>query len=168
MNDRTKMSGWVVAEVIGPDGSLRSRHVAKNLITQVGDRVYGERGGGVTGAPNAPTGMKLGTGSTAAAKTGSGAALASYLSGSNASFEAGYPSSALESGARRISYRCIWPAGTATSSSIREVVLVNESPLANQTSDASETISRVVFGADIDKGASDQLQITWSHDLEGT
>jgi hypothetical protein len=90
-------SGWglVTWEQYGPGGQLKGRGQVGNQVTQVGEQMYAERGAGVSGAPAAPTGMKLGTGSTAPAKTGAGAALVTYLTNSHQAFDATFPSSAL-------------------------------------------------------------------------
>ena len=58
--DRTGIMGTVTVEKFDKDGNLITRCVTKNLVTQVGDQVYGERGAGVSGAPAAPTGKTTG------------------------------------------------------------------------------------------------------------
>lgn len=166
-SDASTLSGLVVAEMFGPDGKLKARIVTKNLITQVGDQMYGERGAGIGSPPASPTGMKLGTGSTAVAKTGAGAALVTYLTDSHQAFDATFPSSALNSTSRRITYKVTYAAGKATSASpITEAVIVNES-LTNATSAAANTISRVLLAGIGSKAAGDTLAITWTQDLLG-
>ena len=151
----------------GPDGEIKEEFWDHNLITQNGDQVYGERAGGV-GTPNAPTGMRLGTGGgTAVAKTGAGAAIVTFVSGSQKAFESGFPSSALQGAARRISYKCIWGAGVATSNGINELVLTNETPLTNVAGVAGNTISRLILSPQVDKGALDTFEYTLSHDFQG-
>lgn len=169
MADRQRIAGRLVLERRNADGDLLERFEGDNLVTQVGDQVYGERGAGVSGAPAAPTGMKLGTGSTAVAKTGAGAALVTYLSGSNKAFDATYPQSALNSTKRRITYKRTYAAGEATTASaITEAVIVNDTIATDATSSAANTISRVLVTGISAKGASDTLTATWTHDLEGT
>ena len=73
--DSTQVEGKVAWELRGPDGEVKRSGTAFNTITELGDRMYGERGAGLGSAPAAPTGMKLGSSSTAPAKTGAGAAL---------------------------------------------------------------------------------------------
>lgn len=78
------------------DGATKLLMPFANLITDAGDLYYATRAiAGVTPAAPADatkmTGMKLGTGTTAAAKNGAGAALVTYLSGSNVAFDASYP-----------------------------------------------------------------------------
>ena len=54
-----------------------------NIVTALGGAMYAKRAVGIASPPNAPTGMKLGTGTTAASLTGAGAALGTYLGNSN-------------------------------------------------------------------------------------
>jgi hypothetical protein len=137
-----------------------------NLVTQVGDEYYGERAAGIGSPPDQVTGMRLGTGTTAAAKTGAGAAIVTYISGSNQAIEGGFPTSSIPASARRIQWQSIWAAGDSTNSAITESVITNETPLTDVAGSAANTIARVVFSA-INKGALDTLTNTWSHDLLG-
>lgn len=164
--DGSTATGQVTWELRGPDGRVKDSGATSNLITQEGDRTYWERGAGVTGAPAAPTGMKLGTGSTAVAKTGAGAALTTYLTNSHLAFDATFPSSALNGAARRVTYRCTFAAGKATSASpITEAVIVNEA-LTDATSAAAATVHRVLLSPAVAaKGAGDSLVLTWTSDL---
>lgn len=159
--------GYVVAEVHGPDGELKSRCEVHNLVTQVGDQYYGERAAGIGSPPGQVTGMKLGTGATAPAKTGAGAALVTYLADSHQAIAGGFPTSALSGSSRRIQWQAVWAAGKATTASaITEVVIVND-VLADATSTAANTISRALLTGIGSKGASDTLTVTWNHDLLG-
>jgi len=161
--DSTQLEGKVLWELRGPDGELKRQGTAFNTITQVGDQMYGERGAGI-GSLAAPTGMKLGTGSTAPAKTGAGAALVTYLADSHQAFS-GSPSSGLNGSVRRITYTAVFAAGKATSgSAITEAVIVNEA-LTNATSAAASTVSRVLLTGVGSKGAADTLTLTWTHDI---
>lgn len=166
--DACGIEGWLEWELVDSvTGEVKSRGVTHNLVTQVGDQMYGERGGGVSGAPAAPTGMKYGTGSTAASKTGAGAALGTYVSGSAQALDATYPQSSLNGSSRRITYRVSYAAGTGTSdpTPITEAVLVNET-IANATSAAAATISRAIISPGA-KTALDILNLTWHHQLLG-
>jgi hypothetical protein len=98
--------GTVVAELFGPDGELKARCEGHNLITQYGDQVVTERAAGIAGL-SAPTGMRIGTGSTAAAKTGAGAAIVTKITGGNKAFDATYPQSSQNGAARRITWKII-------------------------------------------------------------
>jgi hypothetical protein len=168
-DDKSGITGHILVERFDKDGNLVERFEDHNLVTQVGDQVYGERGGGVSGAPAAPTGMKLGTGSTAVAKTGAGAALVTYLSGSNKAFDATYPSSSLNGSSRRITYKRTYAAGEATTASaITEAVIVNDTIGTDATSTAANTISRALITGVSAKGAGDTLAITWNQDLLGS
>lgn len=162
------LSGLVVAELIGPDGEVKARCETRNLITQVGDQYYAERAAGIGSPPGQVTGMKLGTGSTAVAKTGAGAALVTYLSNSHQAIDATYPQSALNGSARRITWKVSYAAGKATTASpITEAVIINDT-LADATSTAANTIARVLLTGIGSKGASDTLAITWTHDALGS
>lgn len=170
MNDHTGIKGYV--EIVltrpGPFGELYvvQRQLVENLVTQVGDEYYGERAAGIASPPAQVTGMRLGTGTTAAAKTGAGAAIVTYVTGSDQAIEAGFPTSALNGSARRIQWQSIWDPGVATANDITEAVITNETPLTDVAGTAADTIARVVFTA-VDKGALDTLTITWSHDILG-
>lgn len=168
--DRAGLSGHVVFERFDENGVLLERATARNLITDVGDQLYAERGSGVA-TPALPTGMKLGTGSTAVDKAGAGALLTTYLSGSNKAFDATWPQSSQPGGAgtaRRIQYKRTYAAGEATTASpITEAVIVTETISSDTTSTAAETISRVLVAGISSKGASDTLTVTWNHDLLG-
>lgn len=172
--DRAGLSGHVTFERFDADGNLIERATSRNLITDIGDQLYAERGSGVA-TPDLPTGMKLGTGSTsggnAVAKSGAGAALTTYLSGSNKAFDATWPQSSQPGGAgtlRRIQYKRTYAAGEATTASpITEAVIVTETISSDTTSTAAETISRVAVAGISAKGASDTLTVTWNHDLLG-
>lgn len=158
------VEGQVTWVLTGPDGEVKVRGTAHNLITQVGDQMYGERGAGLAGAPAAPTGMKLGTGTTAVAETGAGAALVTYLTNSHQAFT-GTPASAVQGTSRRITYTAAFAAGKATTASnISEAVIVNEA-LTDATSTAANTIARVLLTPAAPKGAADTLTLTWTHDI---
>lgn len=172
-NSESKSVGNVRWELRDEFGNLKASGETHNLITQIGDQVFHERGAGVSGAPAAPTGMKLGTGSTAASKTGPGAALGAYLSNSHQAFDAGFPSSSTVTvGAdtkRRITYQATFPGGKATSAlvAITEAVIVNEA-LTNATSTAANTISRVILSPSVPaKGLNDTLTLIWTQDHLG-
>lgn len=159
--------GHVVAELFDEFGNLKARDEVHNLVTQVGDQMYGERAVGISSPPAAPIGMKLGTGSTAVAKTGAGAALVTYLSNSHQAFDATFPSSSLSSG-RVITFKVTYAAGKATSAAtaITEVVIYNDAT-ADATSTAANTISRALLAGIGSKQAADTLTVTWTHTLLG-
>lgn len=154
-------------ELFGPDGELKDRGEFTNLITQVGDQYYGERAAGIAGPPAQVTGMQLGTGTTAVAKTGAGAAIVTLVANSLVALDGSFPTSALSGSSRRIQWKVTWPAGTATATGIAEVVLVNQSTGTQTAAPASATIARALISPTKDKGAADTLAITWNHDLLG-
>lgn len=162
-SDAAGVHGWVVAELWDADGNLKGHCSTKNLVTAQGDRMYASRGAGLTTIAT-PTGMKLGTGSTAVAKTGAGAALVTYLSGSNKAFDATFPSEA----AGVVTYKRTYAAGEATTASpITEVVIVTETISTDATSTAANTAARALLTGIGSKGASDVLTITWQNTILG-
>jgi hypothetical protein len=164
-DDGFPLCGEVTVELRAADGTLKARTVQPNIITERGDQYYGERAAGIASPPGQVTGMKLGTGSTAVAKTGAGAALVTYLSNSHQAIDGSYPTSSLSSGKRRITWQAVWAAGKATTASaITEVVIVIDT-LADATSNATNTISRALVTGVPSKEAADVLTITWTHDL---
>lgn len=164
MNESGHIKGHVIAEWHDKDGNLVHRSEQHNLVTAVGDRLYASRGAGLTTSAT-PTGMKLGTGSTAVAKTGAGAALVTYLSGSNKAFDATFPSEA----AGVVTYKRTYAAGEATTASnVTEVAIVTDTIATDATSTAANTISRALLASPGPKAAADTLTITWSHTILGS
>jgi hypothetical protein len=159
-------SGFVQARLFGPDGKLKQLEEGANLVTDYGDDMLATRT--ILDSINIVTGMRLGTGSTAAAKSGAGAAIVTYISGSNEALDA--VASEVTKGAGlgwRTTYVCTWIAGDITNSAIAEVVLTNETALTDVAGTAANTVARFVFGATIDKQAGDSLEVTWNVDLLG-
>ena len=154
-------------------GDLLGLGVFANLITDIGDQYYGERAAGIGSPPAQVTGMKLGTGSTAVAKTGAGAAIGTYAgAGVTASkaIDGTWPQSSQPGGAgtaRQIQWRTSWSAGQATVNGLNEVVISNQTSLADDAGTAANTISRALLSPVVNKGASDTLTITWNHNLLG-
>lgn len=164
LDDAGSVRGWVVAELRGPDGQLKGRCEVHNLITAVGDQMYAGRGAGIASLPAAPTGMKLGTGSTAPAKTGAGAALGTYLTGSNKAFDSTFPQAA----AGVATFRRTYAAGEATSASpITEAAIVTDAIATDATSTAANTAARVLLTGIGSKGALDTLTVTWTNTILG-
>lgn len=165
--DPLKMQDNVIIELFDADGKLKQRLTAHNLITDAGDLYYAGMAIALVSpaAPAQPTkmsGMKLGTGSTAAAKSGAGAALVTYLSASNLAFDSTWPQTVNLGAGLGVNgqYKTTWAAGVATNSAITEAVIVNDAG-TNATSTSGNTAHRVVFTA-INKTASDTLVITWN------
>lgn len=155
---------WVL---YGEDGQVKAEGTLANLVTEVGDEYWGERAAGIASPPGQVTGMRLGTGSTAAAKTGAGAAIVTYVSGSAKAIDGGFPTSALSGSSRRIQWKTSWAAGEATATGIAEAVITNESPLTDVAGSAANTIARALLSPTVNKGASDTLALTWNTDLLG-
>lgn len=166
--DPLGFNGWLDVKLFGPDGEMKMFQQVPNRITDIGDQYYGERATGIASPPAQVTGMRLGTGTTAASKTGAGAAIVTYITASHVAISSG-PTSSQPGGAttaRRIAWVSTWAAGVATATGIAEVVITNETPLTNVAGTAANTIARAVLTA-FDKGAGDTLTVTWNHDLLG-
>jgi hypothetical protein len=170
LSDRTGIIGYGIAELF--DGDARRTLIVpfSNLITDAGDLYYAGKAivaiaPANASAPTAATGMKLGTASTAATKTDAG--LGTYLTASNAAFDSGYPQTANLGSTLGVTatYKTTWSAGTATSSTINEVAIVNDSS-TNADSTAANTYSRAVLTT-VNKTSSDSLAITWNHKFLG-
>ncbi len=161
--------GCGVIELRDEQDRLKHLDVFANLITQVGDQYYGERAAGISSPPGQVTGMQLGTGTTAVAKTSTGAAIVTLLASSLVAIDATWPQSSLSGSSRRIQWKTTWPAGTATTSGtpIGEVALVNQSTGTQTAAPAANTISRALVNPTITKAAGDTLAITWNHDILG-
>jgi hypothetical protein len=166
--DGAGLVGFGVAHLLDGDGRTKQLVPFANTITDAGDTYVAQKAiaGIAPASPSAPTaasGMKLGTSSTAVSKSaGTGIALGTYLTGSNAAFDASYPqSSALGTnlGTTAI-YKTTWAAGVATSSTINEAVIVNDAG-TNATSTSANTYARTVLTT-VNKGASDSLALTWT------
>lgn len=162
--------GYVVLQ--GPGGEILDLEPFANLVTTAGDQYYAQKGivGIAPASPSAPTamsGMKLGTGTTAAAKSGAGAALVTYKTASNQAFDATFPSAAAVGGDTgwNATYKTTWAAGVATDAALTEAVIVNDAA-TNATSTAANTCARTVFTAK-NKTVDDTLAITWSHKFLG-
>jgi hypothetical protein len=170
--DPAAFFGAATVELFGPDGQLRERRDIPNLITDAGDLYYAGMAIALV-SPAAPaqptkmTGMKLGTGTTAAAKNGAGAALITYLAASNKVFDASFPVTVNLGAGNGVQgqYKTTWGAGVATNAALTEAVIVNDAG-TDATSSAANTAHRVVFTA-INKGASDTLVITWNALFKG-
>jgi hypothetical protein len=160
---KARMSGLVVIDLVGPDGEIKFHEEVPNLITELGDRYYAERAAGLAGAPAVVTGMQLGSGATAPAKTGAGSSIVTLVPSSLVALT-GTPSSALSAGARRLGYAASWAAGVATAT-IAEIALVNQAVATQTVAPTANTISRALIS--VTKGASDVLNVTWYHDLLG-
>lgn len=161
--------GTIHAVLYDQDGNIKFEETIKNKITDAGDLYQATRvcaginSNGVS-QPTLVNGMKLGNGTTTESKSGAGAAIVTYLTGSNSTFDSGFPTvNNLGAGAGvSVTYQVTWPAGTATSTTINEVVICNDAA-TNATSTAANTISRGVFLSTVNKLSTDIFVCTWAH-----
>lgn len=163
--DNVGVVGYGVAELVDGDGRLKQLVPFHNLITDAGDlyiagKIIAAIAPASPSAPTAANGMKLGTSSTAAAKTSAG--LGTYLTASNVAFDATYPQTANLGAGLGVNavYRTTWAAGVATSATINEVAIVNDQA-TNADSTAGNTYSHAILTT-VNKTASDSLAITWN------
>jgi hypothetical protein len=169
MIDNAVFDGLIVAELFNDRGELLSRCEVPNLITNVGDQMYAERGAGIASPPAIPTGMRIGTGTTAVAKSGAGAAIVTKVTAGNLAFDATYPTSALSGSSRVITYKCTYGAGVGTTASpIAEAVIVNDAIATDTATAAANTVARALLTGLGSKGATDTLTLTWTHTLSGS
>ena len=166
--EKLAIGGNVVVELFGPDGEIKYREVGENLVTDAGDENLTKRI--ATGdTEEIATGMKLGTGVTAASKAGAGSLLVTYEGGSQEALDTSPPATS-DKGAGagyRVTYICTWIAGDVIEAALAEVILSHETPITDVTDIAADVIARFVFASTIDKQAGDSLVVTWNVDLLG-
>jgi len=171
LKDTASIKGILSWEKYDYTGKLVCKGFVENLVTAVGDQYYAGRAALSSGLPAQVTGFRLGTGTTAAAKTGAGAAIVTYISTSNKANDGGFPTAV----AGVVTWKRTYAAGEATTASeIREAVL-NTDTIANDnatTATAANTIARAVLPASGSggpgvKNAGDVLILTWTHTLLG-
>jgi hypothetical protein len=162
--DKLVMKGWVVAVLRGPDGKVKQRVEQHNLVTDQGDIFAASA---IYTAAYSVWGMKLGTASTAASKSGAGSfiAVGDYVSGSNKALDDSTPKAG---GSNDITqFRRLYAAGEGTSATINRVAIVGNTA-DNGEADADDTYAIAVFGAQIAKGADDTLTVTWNVTYTGS
>ena len=167
MDDIVGLRGYGYWTLFDENGDLKDGGFFKNLVTQIGDQYYGERASGIASPPAQITGMQLGTGTTAVAKTGAGAAIVTLVASSLVAIDGSFPTSALSGSSRRIQWKTTWTAGVATANSIAEVAIGNQSTGTQTVMPVANTIARALLSPVVNKAAGDTLAITWNHDLLG-
>lgn len=158
IKDKTTLKGVVIAVVRGPDGKIKQKMVTHNLVTDQGDDFA--KSAMYTGAYTT-WGMKLGTASTAAAKSGAGSfqAVGDYIAASAQALDDSTPKEGAAGGICQ--FRNQWAAGEATNADINRVSIVDNTTNAGEA-DATHTYAIAVFSGAINKGASDTLTVTWN------
>lgn len=170
--DLSGLVGYGTVLLLDGDGKVKEIEPFLNKITTAGDEYYARRAVAGIGTPNIaqPTlanGMKLGTGSTAVAKSGAGAALVTYETGSNNLFDTSHPALSDLTGDTGWDavYKTSWGAGDVIESALTEAVIVVDAQ-TDATSSAANTIARIIYTAK-NKTADDTLAITWAHTFNG-
>jgi len=160
MKAESKIGLWgvVVAELRDKDGRLKQRKVVQNLVTAQGDKFAAAA---FYTAAYSGWGMKLGTATTEAAKSGAGSYVAAgdYVSGSAQALDNSTPKAGAS--ADIVQFRRLWAAGEGTNANINRVSIVDNTTDAGEA-DATHTFAIAVFSGAINKGASDTLTVTWN------
>jgi hypothetical protein len=132
--------------------------VTHNIVTDKGDAFAAAA---IYTAAYSGWGMKLGTASTEASKSGAGSfiAAADYVSGSAKALDDSTPKQGAS--ANIVQFRRQWAAGEGTNATINRVALVDNTTDAGEA-DATHTFAISVFDGAINKGASDILTVTWN------
>ncbi len=168
VEDKLRIVANVEVLLTGPDGAVKYHEIGENLVTDYGDEHIANRLFDDTF--DIVTGMRLGdqVAPAAASKSGAGAAIQTYLTGSNEDLDAAATVSDLGGGSgHRTTHVCTWIGGDITDPAISEVVLTDETPLTDVAGVVGDTVARFVFALTIDKQAGDQLVVTWHIDFLG-
>jgi hypothetical protein len=165
---RFSLQGSFSYRLKGPDGTIKQEGSGHNLVTDYGDEWAASRTAGVS-AEDAVTGMRLGTGDTAPAKNGAGAAIVTYISGSAKVLDATYPQTSDKGAGQgyRATYVVTWGAGEATEDGIVECAVTNAT-IADVAGTAGNTVARFLLSPVVNKGVNDELEVTWHNDYQGS
>lgn len=168
LEDRGGIVGEVTLECFDPEGNVRWTHKTHNIITTVGDNYYAAMSMALvspaaTPQPTKVSCMKLGASGTPTAdgKSGNGAGIETYVTGSNNAFDSTYPSVA----SNVITYRTTWAAGDSTNTTLSNVAICFTN--ADSTSAAADCIARAVISPVRNKQSGDTLIATWTHTFLG-
>jgi len=168
--DRCGIAGWGIVTIRNADGRIARQFEFTNLVTTTGDQHAAKRVAGIS--VTSPTGMKLGTNSTTPSKSGAGAALGTYASGTNVLFDSGFPTVTAMSGTDTgylVTYQCTWPSGTGPITGLCEIAMVTDAD-TNATSSAANTTARaalLVSGDPFDIDSTQTVTVTWNHKYLG-
>ncbi len=163
-----KNSARVNVHVVLSDehGNVKYEERGENLVTDHGDNWIAARL--YDNAQDIVTGMRLGTGVTAVAKSGAGGAIVTYKTGTNVALDAAATDATKGAGLGwRTTFVTTWVAGVGTDAALAEVVMTDETPLTDVAGAVGNTPARYVFGATINKAAGDVLTVTWQVDVLG-
>jgi len=158
LKDKMSLRGTVIAEVRDKNGNLKQRQVTHNIVTDQGDDFAKSA---IYTAAYSTWGMKLGTATTEASKSGAGSFIATgdYVSGSAKALDDSTPKEGAS--ANICQFRRLWAAGEGTSDTINRVAITDNTTNAGEA-DATHTFAIAVFAAQIAKGADDTLTVTWN------
>lgn len=167
-NDELIIMGYGYYQLFDEKGKQKQAGVFANRITTVGDEQFSRRATGVSPG-NLITGMRLGTGVTAASKSGAGAAIVTYKTGTALATDGTFPTNAAIGSdvGWRATYRRTWGAGIGTDAALGEVVLTNETGPTDVAGTAANTLCRALLSSTVNKAAGDTLEVTWTIDFFG-
>ena len=139
LQDSLKVTGDVLVEITGADGTIKDRREIKNLVVTTGKEFIAAR---MVGVPTAMSHMAVGAGTAAAAAgdTALGSELGRVTLASNSAAGA------------VVTYTATFPAGTGTGA-------VTEAGVLNAGTGGT-MLCRTVFAV-VNKGADDAMSITW-------
>lgn len=175
--------GLGVGDVVTISGATPSSYNGSWVVTAVTANTFTVYVGTALGAGSAfnwsfkgntlpmATGMRIGTGSTAASTTGAGSAIVTYVAaaggaGCSLVFDVAITSALSGTDARRIQYHALWAAGDGGSANtFAEAVITVENPISDVAGTSANTITRALLSPTVAKGASDTLAITWNNDI---
>ena len=160
--------GYGVAHVLDGDGKTKQLVPFSNIVTDAGDEYIAKSTilsvlpANASTRPTLPSGMKLGTGTTAINKAaGTGLALTTYITASNNPFDSGFPQAAAvgTNVGWNSRFQTTWAAGDVTNAAITECVICNDGG-TDATSSVANTYARALI-ASVNKTATDSLVIDW-------
>jgi len=156
-----RIEGTVIAHLFDADKLCPGFPVTiTNLITLVGDQMLQKKFTGQGTVSTTVSGMKLGAGTIAAAKTGTGSYIntTNYVTASALAFDAGFPTVSSAT-ANASEMKVTWnPA--VVSGTVADVAIVNNTTNAGEA-DGTGTFARTIFPAAFLMGVTNKLIITW-------
>lgn len=144
--DNAHLSGYMIAELFGPDGKLKARREVHNTVTVLCHKMAADQ---LLAAPSVakPGWMEVGTGS---GQDANDSVLAAYIAGSR---------TALDSKTRGanaiVTMVCTFPAGTGTGA-------ITEAGVFNVVTENTTDLCLYADFAVINKAAADSLVLTWT------
>ena len=157
--DEIRVRGRVEITLCDKDGNVKDHEVTHNLMTTLGKQYLADLASATQNFSSAPTGIKLGQGTTAPAAGDSDVETVLTADPADAfqAFDSGFPKDDHAGHVDETTFQASWAAGEATFAAITEAVI-------KSAFGSTDAISRITFAAK-NKGASDTLTIRvfWSY-----